>query len=174
MTKQFTKGDLEMNKQQLQQDIDALRGKLSEMEAKLKEPESKLWKPAIGDKYYFSRGDGSIDLFGWGDDTFDIKVLSMGNIFRTREEAEQARDKRLAFVRVTNKLREIEGDWVADFEGRNMKFFPYYRHDCKKWRSNFTVDSVFTLPELYSTEEAWQWVIANMEDDLKLIYGVTK
>jgi len=164
----------EMDKKQLQQDIDSMRVKLTEMEATLNAPENKgVWKPVTDDPVHCIGIFGDVYEVPWIGHPTDLMLLAIGNVYRTQEVAELARDKRLAYVRVTNKLRELEGDWVADFENtREEKWCAEYDHEIKKFSIDYNYALQTAIADLYSTEDAWEWVIDNMVDDLKLIYGV--
>lgn len=51
------------------------------------------WKPEIKDDYHFISYDGRVVDDCWENTTVDQFKLEFGNIFKTREEAEEARDK---------------------------------------------------------------------------------
>lgn len=59
---------------------------------KAKRPK-KIWKPEYGDWYWYISSDGQVDNCEWENDRIDRGRYSMGNCFRTREEAEFAREK---------------------------------------------------------------------------------
>lgn len=165
-----------IDKVQLQKDIDAMREKLQSMEDDLKKPapNSKVFKPVKGDTTYGVFGEGSIweDKF---DETNEIHMnrIGMGNLYRTQAEAEHAVQVQCAKVRVLNALREHEGDWEANWSDCNQhKYCPTYSHGTTKFSLVICWSMQNASPEFYSTQEALQWVLDNMEDDLKLVYGV--
>ena len=47
------------------------------------------WVPKVGDEYWYIEDNGSVD---WGDNIFQ-SMCAFGNVFRTKEEAESARDR---------------------------------------------------------------------------------
>lgn len=59
---------------------------------KAKRPK-KIWKPECGERYWFIGSDGQINNCGWANDHIDWGSYSMGNCFRTKEEATFAREK---------------------------------------------------------------------------------
>ena len=59
---------------------------------KAKKPK-KIWKPKYGDWYWSIRTDGQVYNCKWENDHIDLGRYSMGNCFRTKEEAEFAREK---------------------------------------------------------------------------------
>lgn len=59
---------------------------------KAKKPK-KIWKPKCGEWYWFVGSDARINNCEWEDDRIDLGRYSMGNCFRTKGEAEFAREK---------------------------------------------------------------------------------
>ena len=160
-----------MDKKQLQQSIDKMKKELAEMEAKLKQPERKYPVPVVDEVGYIITGEGGVtkcDYLPLSNEYFEG-----GNWYSTREEAQKAMEKRKAYWRVVRALRDHEGDWVANWSNPDrVKWSINYNHvaDCFAPFSGWghqVADS-----NLYSTREACQWVIANMKDNLRLIYDV--
>jgi hypothetical protein len=56
------------------------------------------WKPEVGEHYHYVASTLAIDRHCWRDDQTDRKLLRAGNVYRTREEAERAADRRLVHV----------------------------------------------------------------------------
>lgn len=59
---------------------------------KAKRPK-KIWKPTYGDWYWYISSDGQVDNCEWVNGPIDLRRYSMGNCFRTKEEARIAREK---------------------------------------------------------------------------------
>ena len=57
----------------------------------LKPAQDKRWKPQRRERYYLILGDGDIKRFFWDNTFFDKKAWRLGNCFRLRKDAEQAR-----------------------------------------------------------------------------------
>lgn len=162
-----------MNKLQLENDIAEMKARLASMEAELAKPKSKRFAPKIEQEYWCMGSDGKEYITLWGNDELDISRLAYGNVYETREAAGKARDKQLATVRVLNKLRELEGDWVADWDDSNqVKNSIWFYHPLKKFHTTRWQTSQFSPKEWFSTEEACQWVIDNMDADLRLMFEV--
>ena len=89
------------------QDID----NFDEWFEEIKEPVDSIhWKPKIGDRYWTS-GNTSVYSQIWKDDEFDRDRYESGKVYKTKEEAQKARECRLAEVR----LRRTS-DFKPDFE----------------------------------------------------------
>lgn len=157
------------------QKIEELRTKfLAELDALKKECEvSKLWKPNKGELCFSLNVDGTIYDFNWADSSIDKRVYERGLIFRTEQEARDHDNYRLAYMRVTRKLRELEGDEVIDWSDDNTKkhFFSFdYR--AKKLALDWNYYYQGSQLERHSTQQAIEWVIKHMADDCKCILGV--
>lgn len=62
-------------------------------------PEARVrWKPAQNQQYYLILGDGQIHQLAWQSTPFDRAAWEFGNCFRTRRDAEGARDRMKAFL----------------------------------------------------------------------------
>jgi len=53
----------------------------------------KRWKPKEGDHYYFITLDGFVKSKRWDGELFEIDCYNFHNCFKTKEQAEKARDK---------------------------------------------------------------------------------
>jgi hypothetical protein len=67
---------------------------------------SPSWQPVLHQAYFAILGDGTIQVFHWGDTPFDHGAWQLGNCFRTYREAERAREV----------LRQVLWDWHRDPE----------------------------------------------------------
>ncbi len=54
--------------------------------------EPERWKPELNDPYFIITLDGNTMQLTWRDNQFDTLFWEFGNCFKTRQEAEQARD----------------------------------------------------------------------------------
>lgn len=159
-----------MNKEKLQQDIDAMREKLAELEAKLKEKDKKYFIPELGEEYWTigSWGNTHLETNDGGD--FDIHKIATGNCYETEEEAVKADDKQKAYVRIVRALRDheeqgYERDSVIFY---SIEFGNYYAFHFAPYNLMVFGDQI---KELFSTLDACSWVIDNMKDDLNLYFG---
>lgn len=100
------------------QDIDNFDEWFEEME----EPTDSIhWKPKIDEKYFYINEYGDVEYETWDDDV-DNRLMAMGLIYRTEEECEEARDRRLAEVRLSQTsdfepdFENCEGGWVVGYD----------------------------------------------------------
>lgn len=162
-----------MNKEQMQQDIDAMREKLAEMEAKLKEKEKvkKYFIPKVGQDYWNISSWDSVYLETNDGENANIYHIATGNCYRTEEEALKADAKQKAYVSIVRALRDHEED------GEERKCIINYLKERESYCSNYLSSFEYNLmmfgninKELISTHDACEWVIDNMKDDLNLYF----
>lgn len=89
------------------------------------EPKIKDWEPKKGDKYYYIYHTGVIFYYGYNEDNMDKAIISMGNYFKTEEEAQHMVEK----LKVIHELQkfayennENEIDW-KNFDQYKYKIF---------------------------------------------------
>ena len=160
-----------MNKQETQKQYDEVQAELVKLKAIIDASDKAESWPQEGDAVYILYPDGVIVPAPFDGSNSQLHALAMGALYRTEEEAEAARDKQLATVRVQNKLKELQGDEELDWSDLGQeKHYIFYDHITQCLAVNF--DARHQRPTLYSTEEACLWVIENMEADVKLMLGV--
>lgn len=103
-------------------------GILTEWFEEIQEPTDSIhWEPKHGAEYFWINECGSI-LPGtfYRDYLYDQQRLTFGNVYRTEKEAEKARDRRLAKVR----LRRTS-NFKPDFKNGKGGWMVYYDHGCE-------------------------------------------
>lgn len=128
------------------------------------ESKSKYFTPKIGEEYARIHSDGEIFL-SRNDSVPDKRSIVMG-AYRTTEEAELARDKQLALVRMWNYADEnyyFRPDWDNE---EQSKYEVYYDHRekcfCAALRSYYECN--FLLPYFKSREDSEQFIKDNQKD----------
>ena len=145
------------------QDIDNFDEWFEEME----EPtDSAHWKPKIAEKYFYINEYGDVEHETWDDDDVDNRLMAMGLVYRTEEECEKARDRRLAEVRLSQT-----SDFEPDFEkGRDGYIVVYDQMLC-------VLDSIscsYRYGQIvhYETKEDAEKSIEENERDWKIYFGI--
>ena len=112
---------------------------------------SKMWKPKCGELFFYISGRGDIFSSIWINSYICSEYYSIGNCFKTKEEAEFALEK----VRVETELRrfaeennEYEIDWK---DKKQVKWFISY--NCKKEIINPICAYDFCICNIYFTSE---------------------
>ena len=90
--------------------------------AKRAEKSGMIWKPKCGEWYWFIGSDGQIDNCEWANDHIDLGRYSMGNCFKTKEEATFAREKQKVKVELQRFADEHNDPEKLEWDGH----IPHY------------------------------------------------
>ena len=109
-----------MDKQELQKEIEKARARLTNMEKMLEQCEYERWKPEKQETYYFVSSCGAVEDTWRSSINFipDKKRYNAYNCFKTKEQAKQESEKILVrrmledIARRLNKGKKI--DWMSD------------------------------------------------------------
>lgn len=100
---------------------------LTEWFEEIQEPTDSIhWKPKKDDEYFWMNSYGETQPDVWDGDSIDIMRLALGMIYRTEEECERARERKLAEVR----LRQTS-IFKPDFKSGKGGWMVYYDHGCE-------------------------------------------
>lgn len=77
-----------MKRSEYEQKMTGLQNQIEELKKVEIEEDDKGWKPNYGDEYYYIEGRGYIETDIWQDWGVDTGRYSIGNCFKTQEEAE--------------------------------------------------------------------------------------
>lgn len=92
-----------------------------------------MWKPKNRERYYFiNHGVNEyIDYYDWDNDSLDDNLYSIGNCFRTQEEAEFALKKQKVYTelkRFALEHNETEIDWNDSDHEKYCLMYDYYEN----------------------------------------------
>lgn len=85
--------------------LEAQYAKLGEEIERLKQAKEAAEWPRLGGTYFYISARGRVESCQWAYDNFDLSSKSIGNIFRTHEDAEKELEARI----VTAELRQQPG-----------------------------------------------------------------
>ena len=142
---------------------------LTEWFEEIKEPTDSIhWKPEQGDEYFWIDECGSI-LPGtfYRDSLYDSQRLTFGNVYRTEKEAEKARDRRLAKVRL-----QRTSTFKPDFENGNGGWIVYYDYRCEAFAVCELDYYDAGEPVRCATREEAKKSIEENEQDWKIYFGI--
>ena len=140
---------------------------LTEWFEEIEEPTDSIhWKPKIGERCFILE-NANIRPTNYTGMLRDYNAWCTGRVFRTEEECEKARDRRLAEVR----LRRTS-NFEPDFENGNGGWVVFYSYVDKELHS--MRDSCTDSGELvrYETEEDAKKSIKENEQDWKIYFGI--
>lgn len=134
----------------------------------MEEPTDSIhWKPKKDDEYFWMNSYGETQPDVWDGDSIDIMRLALGMIYRTEEECERARERKLAEVR----LRQTS-NFKPDFENDKGGWVVFYSYVDKELHS--MRDSCTDSGELvrYETEEEAKRSIKENREDWLTYFGI--
>lgn len=144
-------------------------GILTEWFEEIKEPTDSIhWKPKHGDEYFWIDECGSI-LPGtfYRDSLYDQQRLTFGNVYRTEKEAEKARDRRLAKVRL-----QRTSTFEPDFENDRGGYVVFYNPEEEKLETHNVYCYDYGEIVRYETVEEAEKSIKENERDWKIYFGI--
>lgn len=125
------------------------------------------WKPKKDDEYFWMNSYGETQPDVWDGDSIDIMRLALGMIYRTEEECERAKERKLAEVR----LRKTS-TFKPDFENDKGGWIVYYDHGCETLAvCDFDYYDAGE-PVRYATREEAEKSIKENERDWKIFFGI--
>ena len=96
---------------------------LTEWFEEIKEPTDNIhWKPKKDDEYFWMNSYGETQPDVWDGDSIDIMRLALGMIYRTEEECERARERKLAEARLRQTsnfkpdFKNGKGGWAVGYD----------------------------------------------------------
>ena len=131
---------------------------------KIEEPTTSVRRtPKMGEAYFYVDEYGNVEREIWDNDGVDNELLAMGFVRLTPEEAAEARDRRLAEVR----LRQTS-DFKPDFEDCRGGWVVYYNYKDKELYAYDTdYDDSGEIVRYATKEEAEKSIRENREDWMK-------
>lgn len=140
------------NQQKIAQAKEKIKELKSLIESLEKEEEGGVWVPEEGDEYWVVENAGVITWHSWDNDEIDQDYLSVGNVFKTEEEA-QMHKLRLQSMAQRGKMPKqgeeiwcwefilgrptswtFSGRFVADYWIGNVK---KTKEECEAWYEKF-------------------------------------
>ena len=146
------------------QDIDNFDEWFEEIE----EPTDSIpWKPKKDDEYFWMNSYGETQPDVWDGDSIDSMRLALGMVYRTEEECEEARDRRLAEVRLCKT-----SDFEPDFENGSGGWVVCYRRRAGKLDYIKTYGCDSGEPVRYATMKEAERSIRENREDWLIYFGV--
>lgn len=142
---------------------------LTEWFEEIEEPTDSIrWKPKNGDKIWYLDENGNTNFTYFDeDDSYHLSRFEFGNTYRTSDECEQARERRLAKVR----LRRTS-DFKPDFKNGNGGWVVMYDHFERVLAIECYSFCDSGEPVRYETEEEALKSIRENERDWKIYFGI--
>lgn len=149
------KGNVEMN--DIEKKLEALKSEfLGKLEALRKEAEAQKkqeeWK--FGEKYFYVSPSGRVIQEMFTEHRTDIARKNFGNFFRTRERAEQVKEKMRMLLRLEQLHDMLCPDYVPDYEDDDeVKFYVYFGHSRGRYDISRSISWENPCMAVFDTEE---------------------
>ena len=113
------------------------REQLMKLVEKGGKPEPKVWEPKEGEKYWFLNSWSEVKEVTYFDDTLSKRLLAFGNLFPTREAANEERKRKVMIARwkrLSIEAGEDDNSWDGehhhwavswDYRGKRFQYFAY-------------------------------------------------
>ena len=142
---------------------------LTEWFEEIEEPTDSIhWKPQRGDKIWYLDENGNTNFTYFDeDDSYHLSRFEFGNTYRTSQECEKARERRLAEVRL-----QQTSNFKPDFENGKGGYAIYYDYRCETLVVCEFNDYDAGEPVRYATREEGEKSIRENEQDWKIYFGI--
>lgn len=137
-----------------------------------------LWKPKVGQPYHYIGDAGCVAFFHWVSYYRESYYYDIGNIFKTKEEAQEALDtgwvaKRKAEVKLLRFIAENDLEFESGWDNDDVrKYYVYYHHDNRSFQVSGNCRQQHSILPYFKSEEDAQKVIDAMTPELKILFGV--
>lgn len=123
----MNKENLLIEKERILKNIKRRESRIKEIDKLVEELETKKWKPSLKEAYYYIGMVGSIYCTQYTDNDYDKSLISIGNYFKTEEEAEFELER----LKVLEELKEFTYDFSEEEWKNNdlRKYCIIYRHN---------------------------------------------
>ena len=120
--------------EQLEAAIAAANEKLAELKAAEAAQAEEPW-PKDGDTYWAIEDDAAEAFIStWASDDTDCARMAIGNVFRTRADAEREAERRKVLTRLRQLARESWGGGKADWNNESRdKWYLFFDHSTQVW-----------------------------------------
>ena len=136
-------------------------------EAKEEPIDSTHYKPKKDDEYFWMNSYGETQPDVWEGDSIDIMRLALGMVYRTEEECEKAKERRLAKIRL-----QLTSDFKPDFKNERSGWVVCYDYRYNKLGLIEPLTQDFGEIVHYETKEDAEKSIRENEQDWKIYFGI--
>lgn len=151
--------------EKLEAAIAAANEKLAELKAAEAAQAEKAW-PQNGDRYWTL--DDSADIFEatWASDSIDRSRFAIGNVFRTKTDAERGNERRIVLTTLRQLARGSWGGDKADWSNCVQdKWYLFCDHSEQVWRIDYGSTCQRQGAIYFATREAAQAAIETIGAD---------
>lgn len=134
------------------------------------EKESGWYEPKNGEKYYFL-DEEVVQSLQWEGCDWDRRIAKRQQLFRTKEEAEEAGKRRIAETTIKRWIAK-RSDWKPDWTDRQQKKWRVnYDHETSMFDCRYTTYTQHAA-DFFPSQELAEQCVKECRDSWKIIYGV--
>jgi hypothetical protein len=161
--------------QQMEQTVEQLLAKAEELKQQIEaaKKEEDVW-PKIGDKYWVVDCIACVVFHYWQGDTYDESAMKFGNVYKTKEDAENYVQKRLVQVELETLAKKAwkesgkQIDWTNE---RQSKYHIYYDYIDKEFIVSANSNSQYIGQVFFPTKESVMNAVETIgEERLKKLF----
>lgn len=105
------------------------------------------WKPSKWETYYVDDCSEVCD-YKWDNDSIDKWLYEKWLVYRTEEEAQFARDRKIFITKVNDRIDELNDWWVADWnDSKEWKYYIFVNKNLQNLQINCT--SEISIPNIF-------------------------
>lgn len=137
-----------------------------------------LWKPKVRQPYHYISSAGCVAFSHWVNYYNESYYYDIGNIFKTKGEAQEALDtgwlaKRKAEVKILRFIAENDLEFEPDWDTNDAnKYYVYYSYDSRGFQVTESCRHQHSILPYFKSREDAQKVIDAMTPELKILFGV--
>lgn len=147
----------------LQEELKAIKERIAELEV-LAKGEQEF--PKVGDKYWYIDTTGDVHDENWECFSFEKATLEIGNMFKTKEQAEFVVEK----LKVEAELRNLSDSW--DLEKTQYTFS--FNWEVGEFEIDYPDYNQYPGSYYFDSLDSWEQAIESVGEDRikKYIFGV--
>ena len=93
------------------------------------------------EKYWYVASVGDVRDNQWTNHNVDRMYYNQGHVFKTQEEAERERDRRILLTRFRQFRDKCNGDWTPDWKDKvKAKYFIVFNHESSELLLKWYID----------------------------------
>ncbi len=134
--------------------------------------ESKVWKPENNEGYFYIDEHSYIEYELWENGYTDLDAYEIGNVYRTKEEAEKALAKIKARVKIQRYADEVNEEGFDVMNIGEKKWFVDYNCLDNALGVDYCFYNVVPTTTCYDSKEKAEQAIIDLQEEYLILFGV--
>lgn len=150
--------------------LEELKKQRAELDKKIEELEYAEYPFEEGDEYWYIDSHGTVQSDVWVNAEVDIMDFNVGNVFRTKKEAELDYKRRNLLHRFKMFRDKCNGDWKNNFYREQIHHYIDFYNSEDELFTNSTYYKTFELFGYFKNESDCDKAIELFGDEIKRLY----